>query len=546
MRRIFLTAVSWLALSIALGITSPIALAQRGCGNGSLVTPTGVNGKITICLPSDPKLAELEKQLDDVQQTLSANPAQSRELARAVRGVNAVGRNVQPDQQAALLQSLYKRLRDLATSDQKQTENKLADLADKIDNLNDQITAQKEDQKTSQQTIAALHGQLGEAIAALDLNKAQQQLDSIQAKLDQIGQDTHDIKQTLQEQNAREQAAADEAKKKEDELDKDPNMYTRAQIMPSISPLNGQVRLMIYFYTRPPLYPPFIDSSFSIAFRKGTSAAWRIDPTNKQVSATGELWLTNLTPDEIGDKATLCFVAHDKPSGRLREWTQSYDVSPSTIPSQAYNFVPVGDASMKLTDGEACDGATQVRAEAPPATAVTPPATQSANDQILQQQAKIQQRIAELQQRAGEARLETFATIRAEGTRRGDRNGGQWQIKVDTQPFRSGTTFYDANVQANLVDTSGQFIPLQLSNRQLFVNIESRFASVNRMGVKAVVCLTATSQTDGKPHRLTQWFSIETSSVSWTDGGRQVPGDKATFIPSQPPTLTEPSDARCQ
>jgi hypothetical protein len=125
-------------------------------------------------------------------------------------------------------------------------------------------------------------------------------------------------------------------------------------------------------------------------------------------------------------------------------------------------------------------------------------------------------------------------------------NGGQWQIKVDTQSFRPSQPLYDAHVEANLVDDSGRVTPLQLSNRQLFVNIESRYASVNRLGTKAVVCLTAKTPAMDRAYRLTQWFSIETSRVYWNDGGAQVPGEKAAFIPAKPAELTEASDAACQ
>jgi hypothetical protein len=299
----------------------------------------------------------------------------------------------------------------------------ISQLADKLDTLQDNIAQSRQDAKTAQQTTAALNGRLGDAIAALDLANAQQQLESIQAKLNKIGEDTQETRRLVEEQAAREKAAADEEKKKQEELESDPNMYTRAQIMPSKSPLNNQVRLMVYFYSRPPLYPPFIDSTFSMAFRKGTGEAWRVDATDKQVSGGGELWHLNLNPDQLGDRATVCFVAHDRPSGRLKEWVQKFKVTPANMPSQAVNFVPDGDAKMYLTDGEPCDGVTEVRKEEAAAPALAsavgaPSGGLSANEQVQQRLASIQEQIAAMH---GQSRLPagpmaaTFARIMAAG-----------------------------------------------------------------------------------------------------------------------------------
>ena len=201
---------------------------------------------------------------------------------------------------------------------------------------------------------------------------------------------------------------------------------------------------------------------------------------------------------------------------------------------------------MRLTSGVPCDGVTQTRKESADATAAVAAANVSAQSDLAKQQADMLASLRERMQAAGTPRAETFARIMAEGSKRGHQNNDQWQIKVSTQPFRPGTTLYDARVQANLIDASGRITPLQLSNRQLFVNIESRYAWVDHMGAKAVVCLTAKDPRGDKVFRLTQRFSIETTRVYWNDGGNHVPGDQATFLPSEPATLTEASDAVCK
>lgn len=342
--------------------------AQTGCLKGTVLMGLGVNGKITVCPQYETKVPGLQEQLTQLQRTVSGNEELLRAMRHTARSVNTVAQNVDADRQVQLLRSLSHDLQQWVTEGQSKTANQIAELADKLDTLQDSIAQSKEDSRTAQQTLTALTGQLGEAIAKLDLTNAQQQLDAIRAKLDSISDDTQHIRQAVDEENKRQAAAAEEERKKAEEMDKDPNFYTRAQIMPSRSPVTGKLQMMIFFYSRPPLYPPFIDSQLSIAFRKG-AAAWRVDAADKQVSAGGELWQLSL--DEAGDHATVCFVAHDKQSGELKEWTQRYKITPANSPAIPVNFIPEGDPAMQLTKGRPCDGVTEVRLpakEPPPAT----------------------------------------------------------------------------------------------------------------------------------------------------------------------------------
>ena len=543
--------VARLVIIALVALAGGRAFGQTGCYKGTMLAPFGINGTLKLCPEFSAKAPELGKQLDEIQKTLNGNKALMEELTHSAHGVNALGRDVDANRQLELLRTWEKELQSWVAGGQQQTLQQLSELSKKMSDLQDMIAQSKEDEKTAQQTTTALNGRLGDAIAALDVANAQKQLESIQAQLNQIHEDTQDIRQKVDEQAAREKAAADEEKRKAEEMDKDPNMYTRAQVMPSMSPITHQYRLMVYFYSRPPLFPPFVDSTFSIAFHKSTGEAWRVDATDKNVSPQGELWKLSL--DEVGDRAKFCFVAHDRTSGRLKEWTQGFKIEPAG--ALGVSFVQEGDAAMFLTDGEPCDGVKEARQAQPYAQVaaartqtMTAPSAQTYADQLAQQQALIYQRMSAMraQSQTMTRRPEQFARITAEGSRRDNMNGNQWQIQVKTSPFRPGTTLYDVHVQANLVDASGRVTPLELSNRQLFVNIETRTAFVNHVAPKAVVCLTAKDPGRDRPYRLTQWFSIETNRVYWRDGGGQVPGDQATFVPSQPATLTEASDAACQ
>jgi formylglycine-generating enzyme required for sulfatase activity len=315
----------------------------------------------------------------------------------------------------------------------------------------------------------------------------------------------------------------------------DPNTYTRAQIMPSKSPLNGQIRLMIYFYSQPPLYPPFIDSALSISFRKGTAAPWRLDAADRQVSPGGELWHLNLNPDDVGDRAAVCFVAHDKPSGRQREWMQRYKITAANAVSLGVNFIPDGDATLRLTDGEPCDGVKLVRREQPAATSATLPVAPAPAPAL-----RSDDQIAAMRTLASGAR--TFGRITVSATKKDRTNNGNWLLKVSTSPFRTSTTLYDVNVQV-VMRTGNKTWPVLLSNREMFVHIENRYASLDEPGKEAVVCFTARDPARPQPMRMTDWFSIETRAASWPTGES---GETAAFVPRREPTLEPASDAPCQ
>jgi len=548
-RKNFVTTAGLVAL--ILMALSPPAAAQGGCLKGNVSFTMSVNGKIELCSQYLEKIPELQKQLDQLQKTASGNQEMMRELTRSARSVNALGRNVDANRQVELLQSFSRELQGLIGADQKKTQQQIAQLSDKLDSLQDKVTQSKEDQQTAVQTMTALNGKLGDAIAALDLTKAEQQLDAIQANLKSIEANTARTNQILEEQNAREKEAAERQKKEAEEQNNDPNLYTRAQIMSLGHPFQSPImRYMIFMYSRPPLYPPFVDSELSIAFRKGTES-WRLDLTDKAPGPGGELWKVNF--GEVGDRAALCFVAHDKASGRLREWTQHYKITPSSAAGGSVNFVPEGDAAMRLTDGGPCDGVTTVRPQPSTQAEAAPPAPSAADSAAAAQEqtnkllAQQQAMIASMRERGKtSASAAAFTRITAEGSRRDHMNGDKWLIKVNVQPFRPGTTLYDVHIEASLMDPAGHATPLQFSNRQLFVNIESRSAFVDHMGTQAVVCLTAKGPDSDKPQRLTQHFTIETGRVYWNDGGVQHPGDQATFVPSAPATLADASAAPCQ
>lgn len=289
-----------------------------------------------------------------------------------------------------------------------------------------------------------------------------------------------------------------------------------------------QTKLMVYFYSRPPLYPPFVDSKFSIAFRKGTEA-WRVDAKDKQMSGGGELW--HVTLDEVGDKASFCFVAHDQASGRLKEWMQRYTVTPASGP-QKLNFIPDGNAVMRLTDGGPCDGVTEAKVQKP-------------EESVQESIAKMHQRqMADATKTMADARvgalragpsIQRFADIMASATRK---SGSRWMIEVDVDPGL-GAKLYDEHIEMKMIDAAGKATIVGLSNRTMLGAMERRGAAAAELGTKAVVCLTATDPPYPKAYTLTQRFSIETTQ---TGAG----GESGAFVNAAPPTIAEANGAACQ
>ena len=517
--------------------------AQRGCLNG-VFKSMAVNGTIQVCPEPNAKVPDLQKQLDAMQHTLAGNQALLEEMKHSVRSVNTIAKDVDGDRKVVLLQSFLSELKAWSLQDQKKTQAQMASLANRIDELQETILAKQEDEKTARQTQAALQGQLGDAIANLNLNEAMSQLVAIQAKLEEIHSDvqvtkdnTQAIREALNVREAREKAASDKAERDAKALDEDPNMYTRAQIMPSRSPLSNDISLRVYFNSRPPLYPPFVDSKFSIAFYQG-SKAWRVEAADKMANGGGEIW--SLNPDEFGDRATLCLTARDQGSGRRKEWKQKYKVNQANSAAIPLSFIPDGPPTMRLTDGEPCDGVVQVHGE----KASESPAQSIARMQ-RDQLAQMQQRVAQAQQQARTTAPapENFADVTAEANRRNGVNG--WEVRVDMQSGIHAQLF-DVHVQANLFDDDGQVFPLTLSNRQIVGDLETRYGTASSVGTKAAVCVTARDPRLSKLYRLTQRFSVETSRVQWDVNGSQVHGEHAAFVRSEPPIVSEASDTPCQ
>ncbi len=203
-RKTFATAAGLVAL-VLMALSSQ-SEAQGGCMKGNVMFALSVNGKVELCSQYLEKIPELQKQLDQLQKTASGDQELLCELTRSARSVNALGRNVDANRQVELLQSFSRELQGLIGADQKKTQQQMSQLSDKLDSLQDKITQSKEDRQTAVQTMTALNGKLGDAIARLDLSRAEDLLEDIRRQLNAIGtevgavhSDTSDIKKDTSE-----------------------------------------------------------------------------------------------------------------------------------------------------------------------------------------------------------------------------------------------------------------------------------------------------------------------------------------------------------
>jgi len=132
----------------------------------------------------------------------------------------------------------------------------------------------------------------------------------------------------------------------------------RVHVIPTIGAFHHIQPLLMLYFSSATVSSHFVDSALSIVFRKG-SDAWRVDATSKEVVGAMEKWQLSLK--EVGEQAAVCFSARDEASGKRRVWMQRYNVAPSPMGKGMVDFSEAGEPSLKLTDGEPCDGVTKVR-----------------------------------------------------------------------------------------------------------------------------------------------------------------------------------------
>lgn len=175
------------AIVLVFACAGILQAQQPECENGIVKLASGTNGQITICSAIAAQMPALTRQLADLRSAIGDQKSQMAELSRLVRGLNSVSRNLGLKRQTELLETLSAKL---AGSEKPngaaRTNEQITDLADKLDSLQDQLIDVLSDQTTAQRAQAALQGPVGDAIAHLDLTKAESLLADIRKQLAEI------------------------------------------------------------------------------------------------------------------------------------------------------------------------------------------------------------------------------------------------------------------------------------------------------------------------------------------------------------------------
>ncbi len=384
--RLRLRAFAGLAV-LAFGLR---AAAQSNCDQGIVRLPSGVSGSVTICPALAAQVPALQRQLAAILAVQSGQQEQSKELLRLLKNLNSVGRNIGEPRQAELLKTFGARLSADGSPDQHQFTHQLSELADQLESLKDLLLQKLSDQATAQKAHDALQGGVGDAIAHLDIGKADSLLAGIQAqltvlnsKVDDVHAQTTDIQKTLhqsQEEEARQrQLTQEEAAQAARQASNDPNAFA------VISMQAVQHELLIYIGVaaqRTASVLPYSRPTLRIVLRDDRGRASLVKVTDRQTTAP-ELW--RIKPGPFGKQITACFSALDPATGHPREVVTRFSVGEKDRYRTPLN--PAGDPIQVPADENSCDGVTEKSSKPlpePQATASDPMLAAKAQDPFLQ------------------------------------------------------------------------------------------------------------------------------------------------------------------
>ena len=174
-----------------------VAMAQQRCENGMIQFPlVNTPARITFCHTVEQENPAVAAQLAQILKTLSDE--QGRRLAR---NVNSIGDRLESPRQAELLQSLLVKLLQMQTSDDAATSRRLDALNESIADFREKLLQTRSSPSGSKETMKALAGSLGDAIAKLDLTRAEGLLDKIDAQLKIMDKKLDTISEATQQTN---------------------------------------------------------------------------------------------------------------------------------------------------------------------------------------------------------------------------------------------------------------------------------------------------------------------------------------------------------
>ena len=177
------------ALALCLFIPTTLCVradAQRGCQNGIVQLPAGLTGNITLCPAVTASAPELASQIAALRKLAEGQKLQMTELTRLLQHVNGVGSHLDSEQQIEMLRNVLQRLGDPDAIPAARIQARAANLSMHLERVRAPLDMDLSSRETAESTHKALQGALGEDLAKLDFDRAEEELGDIQAKLQAI------------------------------------------------------------------------------------------------------------------------------------------------------------------------------------------------------------------------------------------------------------------------------------------------------------------------------------------------------------------------
>lgn len=183
MLRLFLTAV--IVLLWAPGANAQAPKQGVSCSRGLVEMPgEGRAGKFVLCSEVEQLVPQLKQQLDQLTAGKATTDGRLQDLEKLLRNVNAIGGRLEK-RQLELAQSLTRVLSQATEQSDMGAARQIRRLSDDIEELNEKVARTAANTRTVD-AAAALKPAIEDAIAALDLSKANKLLDSIAALQEQL------------------------------------------------------------------------------------------------------------------------------------------------------------------------------------------------------------------------------------------------------------------------------------------------------------------------------------------------------------------------
>lgn len=164
-----------------------------GCDEG-VIRLGERGGTVQICSALAAQVPGLKQQLQDAIKALGDQRTQLRELTRLVKGLNGVSSGIGQQKQGEMLQNLSTELTRAQRAGDERTRQSVEGLNDQLEAFRDQLLGALSNQATTSATSEALRGNVGDAVARLELRSASRQLDEVTERLKQLQSDMTTVK----------------------------------------------------------------------------------------------------------------------------------------------------------------------------------------------------------------------------------------------------------------------------------------------------------------------------------------------------------------